>query len=959
MQDENCVPVKVALQLMDTSSLGLAKQYPNFKETHQDLQLALQAIVNDHHQGFNSSIGAFHSIMRSITTSQSKVRELRESLVKAKEDLSTSKPEVKNMVDNSQKYDAMLQTLNQIEQLQLVPDKLEARISEKKFLSAVELLGDALKMIRQPDMMEVGALSDLRAYLGSQESSLADILVEELHNHLYLKSLYCNDRWKAYSANKTAYAPTSGPGRTLHKFLGAHDFTVPVYAIQSKNPEADSLQYIRLLLESLNNLGHLPNAIATVNQRLPVELFKLVDKTNLEVDQRHPSSLTRMKSRGMHTKKIDLGLNENDVRVTIIHDLLITLYSKFEAVMEGYRVIYDVVRGITKRSNTLGDTPESWKHGFIEVWQLIQSEMRSLLHDYLTQTDSRNPQSTAPKGTHNALANIFTNKAPRDKTKTIFKLSNTDVNSTSDLKEDQEDLQVILKASVPGLVSESLRPAVSSTDNSTSSDGAATGHKLLIEPSVFNIGLLLPPSLAFLNRIKEIVPTGSGIVLSTLPSFLDDFLVNVFYPSLEDTIRDLFNQTTGDVDAFHEDINWSKVSRKPIMKGTIAFLDLITAFCKMLESIPPDQAFGQLTIDLLTSYYDKCYEWFKDLVARADGVGENAVKASARWSQKDPMRSIIAKVWNNGEPCSPDVLKAEIEASMVEHKTRQITGLDLISDRKIINSLCILCTSMRWFASKVVALRHVEEPENFSKHDGGSSGGRMRRRWTLIDGVQRPHDENRPVYLPMTVDTVSAFDGVVASFQELAGTILYTLHAETRCRVLYHLGKAITEGNYCLDNPVATPDSNVLALNTDIVWFDEDISGALLPREIKFIHSHLGDLMDYILVARAADLQVLNADGADRMKMNIVVLQQNLRNIDESADLTRSSNFYSLYAAGMQDLIKRAKAGELEFNQEEVKVMVELYFSEAIQNRRESSSALQARRSLTEVQHQLEGVQWK
>lgn len=54
--------------------------------------------------------------------------------------------------------------------MQLVPDKLEARISEKKFLSAVDLLGEALTMIRQPDMMEIGALSDLRAYLGSQES---------------------------------------------------------------------------------------------------------------------------------------------------------------------------------------------------------------------------------------------------------------------------------------------------------------------------------------------------------------------------------------------------------------------------------------------------------------------------------------------------------------------------------------------------------------------------------------------------------------------------------------------------------------------------------------------------------------------------------------------------------------------------------------------------------------------
>jgi len=50
--------------------------------------------------------------MRSITTSQTKIRDLRESLVKAKDDLSTSKPEVKNMVDNSQKYDAMLQTLH-------------------------------------------------------------------------------------------------------------------------------------------------------------------------------------------------------------------------------------------------------------------------------------------------------------------------------------------------------------------------------------------------------------------------------------------------------------------------------------------------------------------------------------------------------------------------------------------------------------------------------------------------------------------------------------------------------------------------------------------------------------------------------------------------------------------------------------------------------------------------------
>lgn len=43
---DSCVPVKVALQLMDTSSLGRAYQYDAFRQTNSELQYALQAIVN-------------------------------------------------------------------------------------------------------------------------------------------------------------------------------------------------------------------------------------------------------------------------------------------------------------------------------------------------------------------------------------------------------------------------------------------------------------------------------------------------------------------------------------------------------------------------------------------------------------------------------------------------------------------------------------------------------------------------------------------------------------------------------------------------------------------------------------------------------------------------------------------------------------------------------------------------
>ncbi|KAJ8608005.1 hypothetical protein MRB53_039911 [Persea americana] len=52
MAEQDCVPVKIALQLKDASSLGLMDQYDQFQDTHQQLQNALKVIVNEHHQGF-------------------------------------------------------------------------------------------------------------------------------------------------------------------------------------------------------------------------------------------------------------------------------------------------------------------------------------------------------------------------------------------------------------------------------------------------------------------------------------------------------------------------------------------------------------------------------------------------------------------------------------------------------------------------------------------------------------------------------------------------------------------------------------------------------------------------------------------------------------------------------------------------------------------------------------------
>lgn len=40
-------------------------------------------------------------------------------------------------------------------------------------------------------------------------------------------------------------------------------------------------------------------------------------------------------------------------------------------------------------------------------------------------------------------------------------------------------------------------------------------------------------------------------------------------------------------------------------------MDLIKTFSKMLDSIPHDQAFTQLLITQIVTYYDKCCDWYK------------------------------------------------------------------------------------------------------------------------------------------------------------------------------------------------------------------------------------------------------------------------------------------------------------------------------------------------------------
>lgn len=157
------------------------------------------------------------------------------------------------------------------------------------------------------------------------------------------------------------------------------------------NPESDTFQYIRLVIEALNKMNRLDEAVDTIEQRLPVELFKVVDKSNIEVAQRHPSMLHAYASRKGAKSKTEI--ESDDIRTTLLNDLLWTLYARFEAIAESHRVVHDVIAGIIRREG-LSSSSATLTRGFKELWKLYQSEVRKTnipgLY-MLTSLDAINP----------------------------------------------------------------------------------------------------------------------------------------------------------------------------------------------------------------------------------------------------------------------------------------------------------------------------------------------------------------------------------------------------------------------------------------------------------------------------------------------------------------------------------------------------------------------------------------
>ncbi|KIJ46391.1 hypothetical protein M422DRAFT_66747 [Sphaerobolus stellatus SS14] len=985
-------PVDLALSLLDDSTDG--QDIDSFKQTMRLLEKTLRGTVDKHYQAFAAALPHHTSLLTSLNSTSDQIKELKSSLLEAKEALGSKRADLVQLWTRAQTVEEMLRLLDQIENLKAVPDTLETLMSEKRLLQAAVLLVRSVKTINRPEMMEIGALLDLRSYLSGQETALKEILIEELHAHLYLKTFWCESRWAAYLPGqqiipvvpyeKAGVEPSNpvslaAQSRPQHLFRFINGLTVrpnqppvnvseevdlkslrpqstigaPINNISSVsgpsgNPESDSFGYIETVLESLAVLGELGNALDLVAQRLPLEIYSLLESTIDEVNDRAEFNKRMMvlapgaviasgasgpaspggaadrsssmigASRNLTLSNLRLSSLESSLKPVdheTLRDMFWTLYSKLDAVLQGLRVIYEVANRIGSRRDFKDSSGA--KAGALfplsELWHPIQSELRTLLNDYLTDEERG---ITSGRSSIKSINEVLREgRTTRDKSKPVFRFGDSDFKLAGKaLKRHEEELTSALKASVPGLVhGSSEQPAQSILAHIGADDRflEVGHHRVLIKPDAFHVSFLFQPTLSFLDRVVEIMP--NGMDAARLPnSYLDEFVLNVYLPQLEEKVQTIFLHTVSDPDAFQPDAFAEGLSPQPLVKAITQLTALINSLCTMLRTTPfHRENYSRFILGVIIQFYQRCSDYFRELVSRpAPGdSSEPLISTSATWAQRPEIAACLSAMFSGlvEDPKKRQNLcrqEARIELGFLGNDS--IPFEDLIPDRKLL-SLGNLYHSLSWFIERLIALKSVSDeplsPGNGDFLEPTSAITPFTPRIPMMPPVM-PDEQLK---LPLTRAMTLRFDALLKTYEQLAEAVLFTFRTDIRCRAIHHLTLSLRRGNYQLDQEPVEPDPHIVELNIEIGRCDDAAVASLPDKERKFVFEGLGAVMEQVLITGSRQVRLVNEFGIKKILRNVVSLQQNLKTLTDGprgSSLERAKQFYGLYFLTPPDMLK-------------------------------------------------------
>ncbi|KAI8818997.1 Sec8 exocyst complex component-specific domain-containing protein [Fimicolochytrium jonesii] len=975
-------PVPHALSLLDESSLG--RDYVAFCAIYDKLEMAMDVVVNDYHQAFNTAIQTFSNVVENITDSQRRVRDSRKRLENSKEWLQCKRFDLLHLWLKSLQYKEIARILDMVEDLQTMPARLEALIQGKYYLTAVRLLQSATRSIEEGECAEIGALEAVAQKLHEIRTSIHETLIEELHSHIYLKSAFSLYRLDAVDQselhNENHWTDPSQksnrerPGKTgdeawQSKLRRDSDAWEPeITEDLEANPEADSFQFILCIMEALFLLGRVREAMELIRDRLPIELYYVVERTVQEADHNVTIPLSKNDEppdRVLASRPPNLlGTTTRAVDAQTLLQFLWQLFRKFESIIQAHLFVQAILADFAGRQT---DEHLEGLYSSRDVWYSAQNELKALIYEYVSSSERKGSEPNAAVTLNDMLkdkrrAKIRTDSQP------LFKVVGTDasemlttyksINPDAERALAQDVLKVRVNSTPLDTRSGSDDEAEGEGDGEGTTAGivdtyaanaVVTGHRLLISADPYNILVVFGPTFGFVRRME----TGLGVKFSNLRVFLEEFVLSVFLPQMENRVLRYFNTYVNGIDAFHAE-SAPETSPYPLAKSTLALTVLIRGITRAVPHIPIHQSEAVQMIDVvLRSYYEKCLARFKALTSSnqpgADGGYSSIV--SAAWVQDDEIFELLSEraVYHDdatdaGSDFTTKLAHRETFAELALKKDRSFHRSELLLEHRTLKNLGSLHHSIEWFVEQTTHLLSVPpDRPSTARHSGlRLMAGAQSSNESLASFFQLSSDSlpelpvgrGEEVPIALAEEMVERFKALLTNFRRLSDLCLFVLRVELRCHSMFFLDLAMREGTYDLDDDTQDPDPYIGILNTDLSTLEEVLSGVMGPKRTRFIFSGLPHLISATLTAALPHIKKPTVPhGTRKLVRNVCALQQNLTNIASVHDvgLERAKDYFALLELPGEELIKQLGDPHLKgrFTYEECRVVLDLIFADA------------------------------
>ncbi|KAJ1921562.1 exocyst subunit [Mycoemilia scoparia] len=848
IKDRKFNPVALALQMTDSSSLGL--DYNVFHNYHMALNASLEDIINEYYTSFNTSILSFSGLHDRISGASSSINHTRTDLISVKQLLTEERSSVEQLYAKSKQTEEVISIINKIIEVRNIPSEVSKLSQEKKFVEAAKKLSQGLKFVSNPEFKPIKTLFVLEQKLNKEKEDLVKVIIEELHNHVYLMS--------PYSERKAALEDDSED-----EDAGKLSKTIEVKRKAEDNPEADSYSYVGKLLECLFTINMGTETIKNIYHRIPQEISNLVDRIIVEVEDRSKAIIGQVKL--FSPDSLD------DTEGEILDEYFRVLLGGFESVLEYHHHIAKTIDKLVetqKEANYDGPQHNFPKYNIQNVWNSMKEEIGAMLKNYLIPSDNTNNS--------NGLGNEQDDEFGDSGEKPSFKLFEIDIKSTS--RQTAENIYDSITAKMDQLaISNNVNNNILATNGPVlidqySGKKKVYTHKLLAKPKIEHSPIIFNAAIRFVDHISETFfpdepPRATGI-------FLHEFFFRVYLPHVEDVSAQKFQQVITAPDTFLSDTASTGVT---IFKSAVQLIPMIRNFSRLLTSLSlfKNDTFD-ITLDLSRKYYGCCLNLFHSILS-----GPNGRKyTSARWAENEDLVQLLdmimslttLKGWVDFSTHAEREIKLEEELKM----DRSLYSGELISDPKKLITLAILQQTLKWFMAQ---LRLIDADRAKKLEDG-----QVKVETTIIKAQRKMLDE------------------IIDKYNALAVECLVILRIEVRVCCIYHLDLATREGDYRINQNEVETDRYIQILNSQLALYQEKIQDVLASDELNFVFGGVSILMAHMLIVNTRYIREFNMAGAQKMIRNVLSLQQNLTNISLSGEsgLDKARKFYELYGRGIE-----------------------------------------------------------